>query len=100
MDSIIGSLTPVANTSFGWGGRTGGLNAQQNIDSIQFTLFTNSSPLGISEVGPNIVITFQGTLESSTNLSAWTPMVGQTSPLILSKASLTGKTFYRARIPN
>ncbi|MDB6070023.1 MAG: Legume-like lectin family protein, partial [Verrucomicrobiales bacterium] len=91
-------FAPIANGNFGWGGRTGGLNAEQDIDSIQLTTFTANQPtLVLATVGNNIVITFDGVLESSGNLTNWTPMPAQTSPLTLPISGLSGHTFYRAR---
>lgn len=90
---------PIAGGSFGWGGRTGGANAEQNVDNINLTTFASTAgpTISFSESGGNLVVTFTGVLESSANLINWTPMPAQTSPLVVPKASLTGRLFLRAR---
>ena len=90
-------FTPIAGGSFGWGGRTGGLNAEQDIDSIQLTTSTGGPSVSIAHVGPELVITFNGVLESSVNGLNWTPLPAQTSPLSVPVAGLSGRRFYRAR---
>ena len=90
-------FAPVTGGNFGWGGRTGGLNAEQDIDNIRLTTQTGGPSVLVGQVGTNIVITFDGILELSANGLGWTPMPNQTSPLILPVAGLSGPRFYRAR---
>lgn len=94
------AYAPITGGQFGWGGRTGGLNAEQDVDNIQLT--TNSSAPSLPSLsytisGGNLIITFDGVLETSTNLTTWTPQPAQTSPLTVPVSSLTGRLFIRAR---
>lgn len=90
---------PIAGGNFGWGGRTGGANAEQNVDNINLTTFASTAgpTISFSESGGNVIITFTGVLESSDNLINWTAMPAQPSPLVVPKASLTGRLYLRAR---
>ncbi len=91
-------FAPVSGGNFGWGGRTGGLNAEQAVDNIFLTTFVGDAPsIQVVQAGGNVVITFDGVLEFSDTLNAWTPMPGQASPLILPLNSLSGHRYYRSR---
>jgi hypothetical protein len=109
LDVIVGNRvifwkTPLPNYAavsggnFGWGGRTGGLNAEQVVDNIQLTTFAAAAPsIDVSQSGGNLVITFDGVLEFSDTLNGWTPLTNQTSPLVLPLNGLTGHRYYRSR---
>ncbi|MDB6132935.1 MAG: Legume-like lectin family protein [Verrucomicrobiales bacterium] len=92
---------PITGGQFGWGARTGGLNAEQNVDNIQLSTFAsvpaNQPSISFSDSGGNVVVTFDGVLETSTDLINWTPQPAQASPLTVPRASLTGRLYLRAR---
>ncbi|HAM70094.1 MAG TPA: hypothetical protein DCM86_00435 [Verrucomicrobiales bacterium] len=59
----------------------------------------NSPQVSIARNGADVVITFTGTLEFASAMSAspnWQPVVGAVSPLTIKAAQLTGQVFYRA----
>ena len=95
-------FTPLAGATFGWGARTGGLNAAQEIDEIQLNTIAEAQPgLSINVVGANIVITFDGVLQTTTGsaagLNGWTDVPGATSPYLVPLSSATDRRFWRSR---
>lgn len=92
----------LANARYGWGARTGGAWALQALDEVR--ILTETSAAGpqptISAVvsGANLVITFQGTLQTSTTLSNWTNVPGAVSPLTIPLNTLNAepRRFWRA----
>jgi hypothetical protein len=94
-------FTPVSGAVFAWGGRTGGLNQNNFLDNI--ALFTTVAPpvstdvISIAVSGGNLVLTYTGTLQSSTNLAtnSWQTVAGATSPYIIPLPA-SGTLYFRA----
>lgn len=95
----LAGLTPLKKATFGWGGRTGGLNAEQVIDSVQLTTFTDKPWVDASVTDTDLVVSFDSVLETSPNLTDWTAQPAQTSPLILPLSGLSGHQYFRSRRP-
>lgn len=94
------SFTPIAGATFGWGARTGGLNAAQEVDEIQLTTIAEPKPLiDITSSGGNLTITFDGVLQTTTvpgALSGWVDVPGATSPFVVPVGG-DQKKYWRAR---
>ena len=98
----IPGFTPLAGATFGWGARTGGLNAIQEVDEIALSTTPESLPgLSIAVEGSDIVVTFQGILQTTTGsaagLDGWTDVPGATNPYRVPLSSATGRRFWRVR---
>lgn len=92
---------PLAGARFGWGGATGGSNESNGLDNIKITTSVDGvlpdPAIAISVSGSDIVITFDGTLQTSTTTSGWTDVQGAVSPLRVPTAGLAGtRRFWRA----
>lgn len=71
------------------------------VDNIRITAGasgSNAPTLGIARNGPDLQLTFTGTLQSATSVNGpWTAVPGNpASPVVLKQAQLTGNVFYRA----
>jgi hypothetical protein len=87
----------MAGGRFGWGARTGGATEYAILDDIQIETLVGSIPtLSITREGGNVVVTFEGVLESSTSVEGpYGEVPGATSPYTTTP---TGEAvFYRAR---
>ena len=98
----IPGFTPLSGANFGWGARTGGLNAAQEVDEIRLSTVADAAPgISIGVVGGNIVITYDGILQSTTGsaagLNGWTDVPGATSPWSVPLGTATERRFWRAR---
>lgn len=94
------AFAPVAGASFGWGGRTGGSFAAQEVDEIQITTIAEPKPLiDITRSGGDLSITFDGVLQTTTvpgGLSGWVDVPGATSPFVV-PVGADQKKYWRAR---
>lgn len=92
---------PLAGARYGWGGGTGGSNENNALDNIRITTTTDGElpppAIAITVTGGEIVISFEGSLESCTTFPDWQPVQGAVSPLRLPLSSLNGtRRFWRA----
>ena len=92
---------PLAGARFGWGGATGGSNETNSLDSIKVTTAVEGeipdAAIAVSVVGGEIVITFDGVLQTSATTSGWVNVPGAVSPLRVPVSGLAGtRRFWRA----
>jgi len=93
-------FSSLSEASFVWAARTGGLNQNTFVDDINLFTTTASNPptdaLNIAVSGGNLVITYSGTLQSSTNLSlgSWVTVAGAASPYTIPLPA-SGRLFFR-----
>lgn len=98
-DLPIPAYRPLAGAGFGWGARTGGLNENMWIDNISLTVGTASVPadgISIQRSGGNLIISFDGVLQQSTDFKDWQDVPGQTNPYVIPLPT-SGQRFYRVR---
>ncbi len=96
-DLRLPGFTGLTGARFGWGARTGGLNENHWLDNVQLTVGTSCPPrLSIDRDGSNVVVTFDGVLETATSVTGpWTELTGQTSPYVTTPTDPA--RFFRAR---
>ncbi|MES2708654.1 MAG: hypothetical protein V4726_18815 [Verrucomicrobiota bacterium] len=92
---------PLAGARYGWGGATGGANENNALDNIRITTTVAgeqpAAAIAITVIGGEIVITFQGTLQTSTTTSGWETVQNAVSPLRIPLTGLGGtRRFWRA----
>jgi hypothetical protein len=99
-DVSLPGFSSLSGGNFIWAARTGGLNQNAFVDDINLFTTTASNPatdsLAIAIAGNSLVITYTGTLQSSTDLSlgSWVTVGGATSPYTI-PLPVTGKLFFR-----
>ena len=95
----IPAFDGLARARFGFDARTGGANAEHAIDDLSIALVAGFTPVeptvSIVRDGDNVVVTFTGILQSTTDLKqAFTDVPGATSPYVTGIAPVM---FYRVR---
>lgn len=99
---VVPGWTSLSGANWVWGARTGGEDENAFIDNINlYTTTASTGPAGsiaIQAAGGNLVITYTGTLQSSTNLTtgSWQNVGGASAPTYTIPMPTAGTLFFRA----
>jgi hypothetical protein len=90
-------FTGFTGARFGFGARTGGAYENHWVDDIQIAVtLAPSLSISIARSGENVVITYEGVLETANTVSGpYTEVAGATSPLTLKPTA--AQQFFRTR---